>query len=276
MLLLLGSDFQMDDEYSFNPQVAIFAVIAIIILVAIFFPYGSIEKKPAVVENKSTAIQIEYITVMVTPTPDGKLYYANEFDPGIRKIQNPFSFYRDNASGQKALRVTSMVYDYKIFNYITWHNPSDQKDYTMYPNDGMRFLFVFYAMYLDDRIADDTRFNIPSPNNYVVQSIKDKSTYLPLVYPEQLRFLELEYAKTMDNKEQAQYFGQHREYTRNSDAKDTAGEISVKDTVLRGGKSNMMSGYILYEVPRYLEPEDMIAGINFYSWGSPWWRLKPE
>lgn len=266
-----------EPSYEIKPNYFLIFIVIISICVLIAYGYTHFQKPiETVIKNESKVIQIEYVTVLVTPTPDGRLYYASEQEEGIRKIQNPFSFYADNASGYKHMKIVSTVYEYKEFKKLTWHNPSDNLDYGMYPQTGKKFLFVFYAMYMDDRVSDDTRFFIPNSSQYVVQSIHDSSkTYYPIEYPKQLRFLELEYARDFLNREQAEYFGGMNAYTRSMNNRETAGEIFQETNILKGGKSNVLSGYVLYEIDDYLKPDELIAGINFYAFGNAWWRLKP-
>lgn len=270
-------------EESFDkPLINLQAIFFILLIfgIVIFYASPMIFKKSTekieITKCESTAIQIEYITILVTPTPDGKIYFASEYQEGIRKIQNPFSFYSDNASGYKRMMVRSFVYDYKVLDYLTWYNDNDAKDYRLHPHTGYKFLVVYYAMYLDDRIADDTRYHIPSKQNFIVQSVYDNSKYyLPYEIPTHFKYLELEYSKDFDNREYAQYFGQHTEYSRNIDNRLTAGIVSVPDTVLYGGKSNCESGYIIYEIPNTLTDEELLAGIHFGKFGTAYWKLKP-
>lgn len=250
-------------------------IISVCIIVGYVYTHGQKPIEP-IIKNESKMVQIEYVTVIVTPTPDGKLYYANEFDNGIRKIQNPFSFFSDNATGLKDLKITSMVYDYKIYNKLHWYNPSDGLYYEMSPSKDMKYLFVFFASYMDDVTADDTRFYIPNTSNYVIQSIYKNDVYTPIEYPKQIRFTEMEYSKDFKNRESAQYYGGIRSYTRSIDYKNSAGEIFIETNVLRGGESNYISGYLLYEIPKEMYEQELIFGVNYYAYGNAWWRLKPE
>lgn len=270
-----------DLEISYDkPIINLHAVIMIsLILICAFFYIAPLFKhkevdKP-VIKNESKVIEKVYVTIMIPPTPDGKLYFASEFEEGIRKIQNPFSFFADNASGYKRMLIRSFVYDYKRLPYMTWHNDIDQLDYRMHPHENCDFLVVYYAMYIDDRVADNVRYYIPSINNYVVTSINgDKPIYIPMDVPKQLKFIDLEYSYDFNNVEIAQYFGQHTEYSRRGKDRQTGGYTSVEDDVLRAGKSNAESGYIIYQIPKDLETKDIIAGINFASFGTSYWKLQ--
>lgn len=261
-----------------NPHFIIIIIISIGLFYFFAYPIMQThtEKNVDIPPVKNISTVVEYVTVLVTPTPDGKTYFASEFQSGIRKIQNPFSFYRKNVTGLKDIKVTSFVYDYRIYNVLHWFNPSDYKYYEMSADSDKKFLFVFYAMYMDDIAGDDTRFYIPNKRNYVVQSLKNNKLYYPIEYPNQLRIEELEYAYDYTNTNKAQYFGQIRKYTRDLSASNTAGEISIEQNWLRGGLSNMQSGYILYEIPSEIKDEDLLAGINFYGYGNAWWKLKND
>lgn len=260
-----------------NPKIKIIAVIIIILFIISGIPFKLL--KPAKITNETsinnTIIIYKNITIMITPTPDGKLYYANEFQEGIRKIQNPFTFYRSNATGFKNLRISSFVYDYKILDKVHWHNPSDNLDYEMNPTKDFKFLFVFYAVTMETRIADDTRFYLPDSKNFVVQELGKTRLYIPIDYPKQLRLIELENSRDYTNTIQAEYFGQYRKYLSNLEYSNTAGETSISTPWLGGGKSNTISGYIVYEIPNNINEKNLIAGINFYSFGNTWWKLKP-
>lgn len=258
-----------------NLQALIF--IALIILVGWFYLSPIfIKEKPIetpIIKNESKAIQIEYITVMVTPIPDGKLYFANEFSEGIRKIQNPFTFYTNNASGKKDMVVKSFVYDYKRLPYLTWHNDNDNQNYHVHPHEGYDYLIVYYAMYLDNRIADSVSYSIPSLNNFIVSDIDKSSFYYAVDMPAHINYIELEHSYDFNNAEIAEYFGQRVSYSRRLNDKETAGIISIKEETINAGKSNAESGYIIYTIPKDIPDDRLIAGINFGENKRPWWKL---
>ena len=272
-----------EDDYDLKPfNFQLLAIIGICCLVVGVFAYPfilkSLEPKPVPIQepkNESKLIQIEYVTVLVTPTPDGQTYYATEYENGIRKINNPFSFYRKDASGKKELKLMSIVYDYKITNSLHWHNPSDNIDYEQKPSKNKKYLWVFYGMWLDDRVSDDTRFYRPSTKNFVVINRKTEQSYNPIDYPKHLRISELEYSYDITGTIQSEYFGTKRLYSSSTEYANTAGEYSDEQQWIQGGKSNAQSGYVLYEIEESDDVKDLIAGINFYSWGDAFWRLSP-
>lgn len=261
-------------------NVRLIALIIVCGLIVAFMMYPMVTQKPKAIiknttENISTVIEIQYVTVLVTPTPDGKEYFVSEYQNGIRKIQRPFSFIREDASGLKDLKVTTTVYDYKAFNKLHWHNDADNKDYLQYPNEGYRYLFVMFNMQADDRIADDSRFFMPNSSNFIVYDELTGEAFYPKEYPEQLYFLELENTYNLNDDSKVKAYGQSVLYTDSLSAKSTGGYISDKHNILRGGRSNSEDGYKIYEIPNTIKDENLIVGINFYSWGDAFWRLKP-
>ena len=118
----------MNSEYEFNTQIFVYAAIGLFLIFCVVFLPSMLEKpKPitkVIVNITPTLVPtIEYI--YVTPTPDNGIYYAGEYQSGVRKLQRPFSFYREKALGEKDLSVHVTVYDYKNFNKYHWFNPSD-------------------------------------------------------------------------------------------------------------------------------------------------------
>ena len=270
----------MDYEIEYDTGINWSLLILILIFgLAFFNAYSSITAKPveiAPIKNESKAIQIEYVTILITPTPDGKLYYAGEYEEGVRKIQNPFTFIDYNASGYKTMKVSAFVYDYKTFNVLHWFNPSDQLYYPSFPKENMKYLVVYYAIYLDDVLADDTRFPLPNSDKFVVASnVEPDKFYYPVEFEKQLRIKELEFSKDFNNIDQAQYFGQRRLYSRVEKYTSTAGEYSDVHNIVRGGINNAESGYVIYEIPNNMPDDQLIAGMNLYAFGNTWWRLKP-
>jgi hypothetical protein len=270
-----------DYEISYDkPVINLQAVIFIgLILICVFFYIAPLFKQKEVItpviKNESIAIQIEYVTVLVTPTPDGKLYFASEYESGIRKIQNPFTFRIDNASGLKDAVVKTVAYDFKRVKELTWFNDADNKWYKINPYTGYDYLIVYYAMYLDNRIGDNTQYNIPALHNFIVTGIENRDVvFYPQDYPKHLRYAELEYSYDYNNVEYAEHFGQHVEYSKRTKDKHTAGLASIEDTHINAGKSNAESGYLIYEIPKELKTDDIITGINFGNYGYGYWKLK--
>lgn len=273
----------MEYEETFEPQIFNYRLLALLCFCAILFgvfmyPILFQTSKPEpikIIENKSDAIQIEYVTVFVTPVPDGKIYFASEYNTGIRKINRPFSFIRENTIGYQNTVVHAVVYDYKIFNYYTWFNPTDYSYYRQYPiGETNKFIFVFYNIYLDDISGDDTRLWITTEKQMNLQI--GNTVYNPLEYPKQLRIKELEETYNYNDDNRVSAYNSLRLYSSSINNKNTAGEFSQSIDVLKGGKSNSIDGYILFEIPKDTKDEDILFAANYNSFGESFWRLKSD
>lgn len=264
----------MDNEYEFNSRVLVFVIFAGIILIAIFFPYEAFEKPKVInvtvnVTPSPTPI-IEY--VYVTPTPDNGIYYAGEYQDGIRKLGRTFSWFQYNASGLKDMSGHVKVYEYRIFPHIHAYNPSDAKYFEIVPNNGEKFLFIFVKIYLDDIIGDDTPLWVPNEDHYIVD-IKGKE-YKRLIWDKYLRIRELEETWNDNGDFRIGYYGTFRAYSRDLKYASTAGMFAQQIYYLRGGESNAIDGYILYSIPAAAEEKDIKVIGNMYAFGDPIWILK--
>lgn len=269
----------MNDKLELNAKVPI--IICILIILFIFSGIPFILMKQAFFppvkntsQNISTITIYETIIVTVTPTPDGKLYFANEYESGIRKIKRPFSWYREDVSGQKDLSVHVTVYNYKSLNSFTWFNPSDYKYYKEYPsNSDNKFMFVFIQIYMDDEIGNDPRMWLPNENRFVLQA-NNRIFYPVQNFTKQVRIKEFEETYTLNDDSRIGYYGGIKQYQKGH--RETAGEIFEEATYLKGGKSNAVDGYIIYEVPKDISDNEFIVNGAFNKFGNAAWILEPE
>jgi hypothetical protein len=257
-----------------NPRV--FAFLAFVgLLIFLVFGGNIIFPKANKVNSSSTTVFIEKtVTVLVTPTPDGHIYFASEYQNGTRLLKRPFSFIRYNALGNQDMKVTTIVYDYKIFDKLHWFNPAQYKYQEQLPTEGFKWCFIMVYVYMDDVIGDDTRYWMFNRSYFAL--FDEKSRYLSTHrdYPYQLRYKELENTPTFDNSQYVQAFKQERMYSESLAFAESAGEYSNELYYLRGGKSNAIDGYLLFEIPENTTPEDLIVLGNFDSFGFSQWRLK--
>lgn len=252
-----------------NTEVNYLRVLVLILIIGLFIylilPWNIIFPKKPVENLTKIIIQKEYINVLMTPTPDSKTYFVNEYQSGIRKLNRPFSWIQGNNT-----KITVNVYNYLIFNSLHWFNPTDYKYYISYPElSNSKFLFVMVNIYIDNIIGDDETIPLFNKNNLV--TIINNKIYTPKDYPEQIRFKEFEYTYTLNDDSIIQAFGQKRLYSKSSDYRSTAGEYSLKDYYLKGGISNAIDGYLIFEIPKDTKSENiMISGkfsdINYSSW----------
>lgn len=261
-----------EHHYGYNTTVIIVILIGFFIFNTVYHPFESPKIEPVNNPLINNTVYIDHIvTILVTPIPDGNIYYAGEYMSGVRKLQRPFSFIRNNASGYQTMKFTERVYDYKIFNKVHWFNPIDYKYYTLYPSYGNDFLFIFVNIYLDDVIGKDTRMNLPDKNTFLAQ-IGDRF-YSPYIFQEQIRFAELENTYNWNDDFRTKAYGQIPLYSSDKKYASSAGEYSKPLDTLYGGKSNAEDGYIVYEIPSNINPEDIYIVSNLGSYGKPAWRL---
>ena len=273
----------MEYEETYEPQIFNYRLLALICFYAVLFGitmYPVLFETPKselinITENKIEAIQIEYITIFVTPVPDGKLYFASEYETGIRKINRPFSFMREKTSGLKNTVVHAVVYGFREMNYYTWFNPVEYKYYNEYPiGENNKFMFIFYNIYLDDITGDDTRLWITTEKQMNLQ-INDV-VYSPVEYPKQIRIKELENTFNLNEDSGISAYNSKTAYSFSSEYRNTAGEYSQTYDVLKGGKSNAIDGYIIFEIPKNSKSEDMLFAVNYNTFGNSFWRLKSD
>lgn len=267
------------DTLELNPKIPIIILIIFVLFGLSGIPFIMIKNvmyPPVknISENVSTVTIYKEIIVTVTPTPDGKLYFANEYESGIRKIKRPFSWYRDDVTGSKDMSVHVTVYNYRSLNSFTWFNPSDYKYYKEYPSDlSNKFVFVFVQIYMDDVIGQDTRMWAPNEKQFVLQA--NNRVFYPIQdFQKQIRIKEFEETFNLNDDSRVGYFGTIKYYQKGHP--ETAGETFENLTYLRGGKSNAIDGYIIYEIPKDIPDESLLVNGAFNKFGNSAWVLEPE
>ena len=272
----------MDLPHEINPRILVGLFLFFIVYIAVFqswiffaIPIFPKHEITPIANNTSGNITIVYRDVikLVTPTPDGHIYFASEYQNGTRLLQRPYSWIRYNALGKQDMKVTTIIYDYKIFNKLHSFNPSTYKyEEILSSSLDKKFLMVFIYVFMDDIIGDDTRMWMFNRSFFAVYD--GNETYRPIEYQYDLRFKELEDTYTFDHSTGVQGFKSFREYSRSSEYSYRAGQYNDEIYYLRGGKSNAIDGFLLYEIDENKTPENLIILGNFYSFGSAQWRLK--
>jgi hypothetical protein len=253
------------------------------------------EVQKALAEGNVSSLYIyEPVYITVTPTPDGKIYFAGEYQNGTRMLAHPFSWSRTDVNlPNNNLKVTANVYDYRVFPSFHYHDyeisDSIGQGYVEQspknPND--EFLFIFVTIYEDEIISSKTpNVWLPTQTNFAIQ-INDTEFY-PVTYPYQLNIRELEENANMNNDYYIQAFGQYKQYIPthyNSNEVDNngtpitqsvngfAGMTSISDYVIPKGSSNMEDGYILYEIPKDTPISNIKVLGQFFSFGNAQWTL---
>ena len=260
-----------------NPKVwIIIAIIGLVILIS-GYPFFLIQQtyfpQPKIVlnvtKNISPIVIIKYVNI--TPTPDNGIYYVSDTQNGTRKMQRYFVFHRDNVSGYKSLDFHVTVYGYKMLNSYHWYNYHDSKTYETLPdNPNDKFLFIYVQMYSDDISGDDVRNYIPSEQHF---QINYKNTmYSPAPFQKELMIHELENTYNFNDDSIIEYYGQYVNHP--LDGKNMGQYISIPQYFSFAGKSNAVDGYIVYELPKTAQPNDLIVYGDFFGYGYSNWVLK--
>lgn len=265
-----------------NKKVYIIFAIFIVILLLSGIPskmYKEYTKPPKIINqsiNVTPTPQIIYITV--TPTPDNGVYYSGEYQNGTRKLQRPFSWFRENVSGLKDMAVSVSVFDYRIFpklhlsNLAKTNSLTPEQYYEIYPQtDNSEFLFVFVSLTMNNIIGDDSRMWFPDKDHFSVQI--DNNIYYPTPFTLQ-RIQELETVSDLDRAVYTHPYGETKKYTKNSDKVESQGYYNVDTWYLRGGESNTESGFIIYEIPKNTPKEKIFINGAFFAFGYSSWILK--
>lgn len=256
-----------------NPRLLAFVVLLGFLVLLAFGGDLLFPKNKDSEENVVDPIIVDhYIEVLVTPTPDGKVYFASEYQNGTRMLHKPFSWIRYNALMKQDMKVTTIVYDYKFFEKLHWFNPAEYKYHESTPvTPGFKYLLVFVYMYMDDVIGDDTRMWAVNRSTFAVQV--GAQAFVPQEYPYQLRFREVENTYTFNDDARVEGFKSRRGYNEEEYYIKSAGEYNDEIYYLRGGVSNAIDGYLIFEVPEEATAEDCMVLARFYAFGNSNWRL---
>ena len=284
-----------------NPRIKLFIIIGIILLLLTGIPFKIGKEilfpQKQVINTTPEIIIYRNITtvVTVTPTPDGKIYFAGEYESGIRLLAHPFSWYRANVNfPEQKLKISANVYDYRIFD--TYHykdfeysdSPNNIYEEQIPNNPNDEFIFVMADIYDDSTITNTPNIWLPSQNNYAISI--NGITYTPIIPTEPMQIKEMEEITTQQNDFYIQPFGTYHQY----DNTNTHNELYNNGTVegyeedgvagnnlytlseIPKGASNMVDGYLLFEIPKDTPISAIEVMGNFASFGYSSWKLNKE
>jgi hypothetical protein len=192
---------------------------------------------------------VPYTTSTPTPVPDPF--------PGALNVKGRFPF----GSGKVASEAT--VYRYWINDSYEWHNDKDNHYYVQSPGAGNKYLFVFVQLVN----IGDTRVWFPPAGSVVVNYHgvsyhQDQSHYKPnkgsRVKATPVEVKEIQYFQKLNGDEYVEDFGFSH---------------GTELAYLYPGSSNAVDGYIMYEVPESLNPEDTYVVIPFNGQDQGVWKL---
>jgi hypothetical protein len=187
-----------------------------------------------------------------TPTP------APDPFPGALDLKERFPF------GSQKVASEATVYRYWINDTYEWHNDKDNHYYVQSPGAGNKYLFIFVQLVN----IGDTRVWFPSAGSVVVNYhgtsyYQDQSHYKPNkasnVKATPVEVKEIQYFQKLNGDEYVEDFGFSH---------------GTELAYLYPGSSNAVDGYIMYEVPKSLNPEETYVVIPFNGQDQGVWRLK--
>jgi hypothetical protein len=173
------------------------------------------------------------------------------------KLKERFAFGSGNVVSQ------ATVYNYWINDTYEWHNDKDNHYYVEEPRVGNKFLFVFVQMQNngDYRVWFPPSGKIVVYNNGVTYT-EDTGHYKPDKGADEeatpIEVKEVMYYHKLNGDEYVEDFGFSH---------------GTELAYLYPGSSNAVDGYIVYEVPRSLEPGETYVMIPFNAEDSGVWKL---
>jgi len=213
-------------------------------------------QNPAPVTTLPTPVQVTVslpVTATTTVTP------APVYDPfpGALHLKDTFPF------GSGAVASRASVYRIWINDTYEWHNDKDNHYYVQNPSPGNKFLFVF----VDLQNTGDTRVWFPPASSVRVwyQGVtysQDSNHYKPDKAADEkatpVEVKEVMYLPNLNGDEYVQDYGFSH-----------GNELAY----LYPGASNAVDGYIIYQVPQSLTPDEAYVTIPFNGKDTGIWRL---
>jgi hypothetical protein len=191
------------------------------------------------------------VTTTIVPTPPPDPF------PDAYAIRGVFSF----NEGKYASKAT--VYRYWMNETYQWHNDLDNRYYTQKPKTGNKYLLVYVNI---ENIGSDG-YPYPKSGTIAVHNngniyMVDTSHYLPDKAGNRkatpVEILELE--------QQSDYFRMER-------VEDYGYSHGTTQDFVYPGQGNSIDGYLIYEVPASLKPEDTYVEIVFDGQDRAVWKL---
>jgi hypothetical protein len=177
--------------------------------------------------------------------------------PGALGLKDRFAF------GSGKVASVAVVYKYWINDTYEWHNDNDNRYYVEKPGAGNKFLFIFVHL----QNNGDTRVWFPPAGNVQVSYngvtyTEDQSHYKPDKATDEeatpVEVKEIMYFQKLNGDEYVEDFGFSH---------------GTELAYLYPGASNAVDGYIVYEVPKSLNPEETYVIISFNGQDRGIWRL---
>ena len=212
---------------------------------------------PGPATTTQTVTPVVTSSVLASPaTTDVPTQKPDPF-PGALELKERFSF------GSVKVASQATVYKYWINDTYQWHNDKDNNYYVQSPGAGNKYLFVF--VHLEN--SGDTRVWFPSAGNVVVSNngiryYQDQNHYKPNkvsnLKATPIEVKEIQYSQKLNGDEYVEDFGFSH---------------GTELGYLYPGTSNAVDGYVIYEVPKSLTPEETYIVVPFNGQDQGVWKL---
>ena len=246
-------------------MIIVAAVVILIIAVALFFfvlplTSGSGNLMGELPGSVTTTQTIAEMTKPSLPkTPAATTAPTQKTDP----FPNAFGLNDRLPFGTGSVSSEATVYRIWINDTYEWHNDMDNHYYVEKAKAGSKFLFVFVHL----QNNGDTRVWFPPAGNVIVynngiQYTEDRSHYKPDKLADEeatpVEVKEIQYYQKLNGDEYVEDFGFSH---------------GTELAYLYPGASNAVDGYIIYEVPQSLIPEETYVIIPFNAQDQGVWKL---
>jgi len=188
-------------------------------------------------------------TIVPTPTPDPF--------PDAYSVREIFSF----NEGKYASKAT--VYRYWMNETYQWHNDMDNRYYTQKPKAGMKYLLVFVNI---ENVGSD---GYPYPKSSTIQVYNNGNKY----YVDTSHYLPDKAGDRKATPVGIQELEQQSDYFKMEHVEDYGYSHGTTQDFVYPGQGNAIDGYLIYEVPASLTPENTYVDIVFDGQDRAVWKL---
>ncbi|NMB79614.1 MAG: zinc ribbon domain-containing protein [Methanomicrobiales archaeon] len=215
-------------------------------------PFATPTPTPTPVPTPEPTVVTTVPTPVPTPTPTPDPF------PNAFKLKEVFSY----NEGKYASRAT--VYRYWIGDTYQWHNDMDNKYYEQKPKSSAnKYLFVFINI---ENIGKDG-YPYPKASSIIVSNngqsyYSDPTHYLPNKASDRD-------ATPVEVKEVEQY----SDYFNQEYVEDYGYSHGTTQDFVYPGQGNAIDGYLIFEVPKTLQPQDTYVDIQFDGQDRAAWKL---
>ena len=183
-----------------------------------------------------------------------------------------FKWLRPDVSGNSDLHAGIIVYDHAWLDSYTWYNIPMGQYYKEFPTEGNRYFAVWIAQEAFGTDAHNNTGFYPFYENAFRLQVKDQIIEVDTIHNPTCRILEFDNKDDYYNVITAPPLGYYIKKIGYSP--ETGGYVALRIGEIYIGQSNSESGYLLFEVPKDTQPEDVMLLGNFQRFGTAYWRFE--